>query len=59
MLLLFGKNMRAPEIADGLGVSVDTVRSHIKHLYAKIDVHSLKDVHKLLKGVMVDEREIG
>ncbi len=51
--------MRAPEIADGLGVSVDTVRSHIKHLYAKIDVHSLKDVHKLLKGVMVDEREIG
>lgn len=58
MLLLLGKNMRAPEIADELGVSVDTVRSHIKHLYAKIDAHSLKDVHKLLKGVVVDEREI-
>ncbi len=33
-------NLSKREIADELYVSVHTVRTHIKHLYAKLDVHS-------------------
>lgn len=58
ILLLLTQGMRAPEIAESLGVSVDTVRSHTKHLYAKLDVHSLKELRKTMKDIVVDEREI-
>jgi LuxR family maltose regulon positive regulatory protein len=33
-------NLRVPEIADQLTVSVNTVRTHIRHLYEKLGVHS-------------------
>ncbi|WP_194908775.1 LuxR C-terminal-related transcriptional regulator [Catenulispora rubra] len=32
-------NMSAPEIAEELLVSVNTVRTHMRHLYDKLDVH--------------------
>ncbi len=54
ILILFAQGMRAPEIKEAIGVSMDTVRSHTKHLYAKLDVHSFKDLHVLLKDVDVD-----
>jgi LuxR family maltose regulon positive regulatory protein len=32
-------NLQAPEIADELFVSVNTIRTHMRHLYAKLGVH--------------------
>ena len=32
-------NLRVPEIADQLTLSVNTVRTHIRHLYEKLGVH--------------------
>lgn len=58
ILLLFVQGMRAAEIEEALCVSIDTVRSHTKHLYAKLDVHSLKELRKLVKSVDVDEVEV-
>lgn len=58
ILLMLGQGLRAPEITEHLGVSVETVRSHIKHLYAKLNVHSLTDLHKLIKNTIVDDGEL-
>jgi LuxR family maltose regulon positive regulatory protein len=33
-------NLRVPEIAGQLTLSVNTVRTHIRHLYEKLGVHS-------------------
>ena len=40
VLLLLDTDLRAPEIANKLFVSVNTVRSHIKSLYRKLNAHS-------------------
>ena len=40
--LLQGK--RPARIADELGVELSTVRTHIKHVYQKLDVHSNKEL---------------
>jgi LuxR family maltose regulon positive regulatory protein len=36
-------NLSAPEIAGELTVSVNTIRTHMRHLYVKLDVHSRAD----------------
>jgi len=33
-------NLKAPEVAAELCVSVNTVRTHIRHIYAKLDAHN-------------------
>lgn len=40
ILDLLVKGYRYKEIADALGVSFETVRSHLKNIYAKLHVHS-------------------
>jgi DNA-binding NarL/FixJ family response regulator len=40
LLSLLAKGRHYKEIADGLGIAVDTVRSHIRRIYEKMHVHS-------------------
>jgi LuxR family maltose regulon positive regulatory protein len=39
-LRLLASGLSAPEIAEVLVIAVSTVRSHIKHIYGKLDAHS-------------------
>jgi DNA-binding CsgD family transcriptional regulator len=41
-LLLAGKNRQ--QIADALGTSVNTVKTHIKRIYKKLEVHNRTDL---------------
>jgi LuxR family maltose regulon positive regulatory protein len=43
VLRLLRTSLSLPEIADRLVISANTVRSHAKHIYAKLDVHSRVD----------------
>ncbi|MFL7791523.1 MAG: LuxR C-terminal-related transcriptional regulator [Anaerolineae bacterium] len=40
VLHLIAADLSAPEIAEKLIIAVSTVRSHIKHIYGKLDAHS-------------------
>jgi len=40
VLRLMDSELSSPEIADELVIAVSTVRSHIKNIYSKLDVHS-------------------
>jgi LuxR family maltose regulon positive regulatory protein len=39
-------NLRGPEIASELFVSLNTIRAHLRHIYAKLGVHSRADAVK-------------
>jgi LuxR family maltose regulon positive regulatory protein len=43
VLRLLRTSLSLPEIAGKLVISANTVRSHAKHIYAKLDVHSRGD----------------
>ena len=58
ILLLIAQGRRAPEMTDVLGVSMGTVRTHVKHLYAKLDVHSYAEAVRALEEVSLDEAEL-
>ena len=40
MLRYLPTHLSAPEIATELSVSTSTVKTHLRHLYAKLGVHS-------------------
>lgn len=58
ILLLIAQGRRAPEMIDSLGVSMGTVRTHVKHLYAKLGVHSYAEAVRALEEVSLDEGDL-
>jgi LuxR family transcriptional regulator, maltose regulon positive regulatory protein len=44
-------DLSKPEIADELYVSVDTIKTHVKHLYAKLDAHSRREAVRRAREV--------
>jgi len=51
VLRLLRTPLSLPEIADRLVISANTVRSHAKHIYAKLDVHSRADALTRAQGL--------
>ena len=46
---------RAPEMVEAMGVSMDTVRTHLKHLYTKLDAHSYAEVVTMVEAAEVPD----
>lgn len=56
-LTFVAQGKRAPEIRDAMGVSIYTVRTHLRNLYAKIGVHSYAEAMQVLESTPVDEAD--
>ncbi|MBI5303753.1 MAG: helix-turn-helix transcriptional regulator [Chloroflexi bacterium] len=48
---LVARGMRNADIARELNISVHTVESHLKHIYAKLDVHTRVELARLLRDL--------
>ncbi|MCI8305441.1 MAG: helix-turn-helix transcriptional regulator [Enterorhabdus sp.] len=48
VLFLLAQNYRAPYIAEKLVVSQSTVKTHMRNLYGKLDVHSQAELLLLI-----------
>ena len=49
ILLLLWRKKRPADIATDMNLSVSTVRTHVKHIYAKLNVHSSKELLGLIE----------
>jgi DNA-binding NarL/FixJ family response regulator len=59
ILEALSKGMRYQEVADSLFISVDTVRSHVRAMYGKLQVHSRTDaVNKVFPRVILQSLPI-
>lgn len=48
ILMLMAKGRNTPRIQEELSISINTVNSHVQHIYQKLDVHSRQDILDLL-----------
>jgi DNA-binding CsgD family transcriptional regulator len=48
ILTYWGRGHSVIYIADKLFISESTVRAHVKHIYAKLDIHSREELFELL-----------
>ncbi|MEC4295892.1 response regulator transcription factor [Adlercreutzia shanghongiae] len=55
VLRFVANGRRAPEMADEMSVSQDTVRTHLKHLYSKLGVHSYAEAARAVKETEVSD----
>lgn len=53
--LRLARGYTLPQTADALGLTLDTVRSHVKRLYAKLDIHKKQQLIELLEEEMASE----
>lgn len=50
IMLYIAKGYSKPFIAEKLFITDNTVRTHVKRIYEKIDVHSKRELQKLIEG---------
>lgn len=55
VLRMVTQGRRAPEMVEAMGVSMDTVRTHLKHLYTKLDAHSYAEVVAMAEAMEVPD----
>ena len=48
---LVAQGMRNAEVARELTISLNTVESHVKHIYAKLEVHSRVELARVLRDL--------
>lgn len=53
VLLLLAQGRRPVQIKDDLFISINTTRVHIRNIYNKLDVHSVKQLTDLVDGVVL------
>lgn len=56
---LMVRRYASAEIAETLVVSMATVRTHVRNIYAKLDVHSAKEFHALVSASLGHARAAG
>ena len=54
VVLLLAEGKRANQIAEELFVSVNTTRTHIRNVYARLDVHSYKELADLVQAMSAE-----
>ena len=59
IFVLMAQRYASAEIAEALVVSMATVRTHVRNIYAKIDVHSAKEFHALVGANLCRTRTVG
>ena len=59
IFVLMAQRYASAEIAEALVVSMATVRTHVRNIYAKLDVHSAKEFHALVGANLCRTRTVG
>ena len=52
--VLVGSGLTAPQAAEALGISLSTVKTHLKHCFDKIGVHSEVALARLLSTLPIN-----
>lgn len=55
VLCLIAKGRTARFIADELVISYNTARSHVRHVYEKLDIHSKQEIISLIESIRQEE----
>lgn len=58
MIIALAQGRRPAEIQEEEGVTIHTVRAHIQHAYAKLDIHSTSELQALIKTVPIEETSL-
>lgn len=58
VIIALAQGRRPAEIQEEEGVTIHTVRAHIQHAYAKLEIHSAAELQALLKTVSIDEMSL-
>ena len=56
VLVFLGKGRSISAIKDELAISEGTAKTHINHVYKKLDVHSRNELIELIESMPIDER---
>ncbi len=57
ILTLLAMRYTNAEVSESLVISMATVRTHIRNIYAKLDIHSVKELRELCEGGSSNEYE--